>query len=255
MSGSYDFTTDGCVTAVREAIGSARIGFDAQSIHAIDDSSCVLYGECLARLIDDHGKRHNASEFVPVLESLGATLLLDSYMLERVLDGLEADPEAVLGCNLSADTLSGDGRWPSVIRQIEARKHLASRLVLEVIETRPLGMLNRLNAYVDELKSLGCRIAIDDFGSGYLTPIQLYSLNVDIIKLDAGFIWQVRQPHESRRDSLRHFVSFAASFAPVIVLEGVETAADFENAYSAGATHVQGWHLSRPATATAGGAS
>jgi len=245
MFDGFDLMDRRYVIAVSAAIETSRMSFYVQGIHDVHDRDAILYGECFARLTDAKGEIHEASEFVPALEVLRETHVLDQCMVGLVLDRLEADPRAVLGCNVSAETISTEKIWRSLIAQIEARRELAPRLVLEVIETRPLGMLSLQNQHLSEAQSLGCRIAIDDFGAGYLPPIQLYALKPDIIKIDAGFIWQARSLTDGY-DSLYHFIRFAASFAPVVVVEGVETEQDLLRAEMAGATHVQGWHLSRP---------
>ncbi len=245
MNGSLADSDSVLVKAVADAIEDSRIGVDIQGIHAVHPLPAILYGECLARLIDPQGRRHEASEFIPALERRGAAPMLDSCMTRLVLNQLEADPLAVLGCNLSADTLVGQDAWLSIIEQISARAHLARRLVLEITETRPLGESERLGPRLEQARRLGCRIALDDFGTGHLTPLQLYQLNIDIVKLDAGFIWKMRGL-DDKVPSLRHLVDFAKSFVPVVVIEGVESAADFRNAQAAGASHVQGWYLSRP---------
>ena len=251
VDGPLADSDDALVQAVADAIADSRIGVDIQGIHTVHHPSAVLYGECLARLVDPQGRRHEASEFIPALERRGATPMLDGCMIRLVLNQLEADPLAVLGCNLSADTLVGQKAWLSVIEQVGARAHLARRLVLEITETRPLGEIGCLSRRLDQARRLGCRIAIDDFGTGHLTPLQLYQLSTDIVKLDAGFIWEIRGLDE-KVSSLRHLVDFAKSFVPVVVIEGVESAADFRNARAAGASHVQGWYLSRPTPAGLG---
>ncbi|WOC16150.1 EAL domain-containing protein [Pseudochrobactrum sp. MP213Fo] len=251
MFTGFDIFDRRYVAAVSTAIDAKRMSYHVQGIHDVRDRDTILYGECLARLIGPQGQIYEASEFVPALEILGETPVLDRCMVRLVLDRLEADPLAVLGCNISADTISKEKEWQCILDQVEERKHLADRLILEIIETRPLGILSMLNAHLTDAQNLGCRIAIDDFGAGYLPPVQLYSLNPDIIKLDVGFIWAVRQ-HGGWLGSLNHIIQFAASFAPVVIVEGVECEMDLYRAQQAGTTHVQGWHLSMPVPLTGG---
>lgn len=241
----YDLIDPRYVAAVSTAIDEARLFFHVQGIHDVQSPSKVLYYECLARLKGTDGKIYDASDFVPALELLSKTAVLDNGMIRLVLDQLEEEPTAALGCNISADTISKEEDWRSIIDQISARKNLANRLVLEIIETRPLGLMSQLNEHLDEARKLGCKIAIDDFGAGYLPPIQLYDLDPDIIKLDAGFIWAARQDNTTLQ-ALRHFIQFSASFAPNVIIEGVETELDLMRAQLAGATHIQGWFLSSP---------
>ncbi|MFK4826160.1 EAL domain-containing protein [Paenochrobactrum sp. BZR 588] len=245
MFDEFDTFDHQYVLEVASAIDSARMSFHIQGIHCAQNRHDILYHECLVRMAAPNGELYNASEFVPALEVLQKTSLLDLHMIGEVLNRLEADQTAVLGCNISADTVSGEKEWPLILDQIQDRKHLTQRLVLEIIETRPLGILSTLADRLEEAQSLGCRIAIDDFGAGYLPPIQLYSLNPDIIKIDAGFIWATRQD-DSWLNSIHHFVQFATSFAPIVVAEGIETESDLIRAEKIGFTHVQGWHLSKP---------
>lgn len=253
MFSEYDVFDPRYIAAVSAAIDESRISFHVQGVHDVrNEDERIFYGECLARLCSEEGKVYEANEFLPALETLGETPQLDCYMIRIVLDQLEADPNAVLGCNISADTISKEKAWQTILDQIESRRHLADRLVLEIIETRPLGVLSMLSTHLNDAQALGCRIAIDDFGAGYLSPIQLYSLNPDIIKIDADFIWTTRK-NDSWLNSLKHFVQFAASFASSVVVEGIETELDLFRANLAGATHVQGCLLSRPAPLIGGG--
>lgn len=249
MFDDFDTLDHRYVAEVVSAIDSSRMTFHIQGVHSVQNRNDILYHECLARMSGLKGELYLASEFVPALDVFGETPVLDLFMIRQVLDQLQIDRNAVLGCNISADTISIDKEWRFILDQIERRKHLAHRLVLEVIESRPLGILSTLSHRLEEAQRLGCRIAIDDFGAGYLPPIELYSLKPDIIKMDAGFIWLTRK-HDSWLNSVNYLVQFAASFAPVVVAEGIETEFDLIRAAKVGFTHVQGWHMSKPLSLT-----
>lgn len=240
------------VDVVSKAVEASRVSFYVQGIHDVLDTDVVLYDEALARIVDTSGRLIEASEFVPALEVLKQTFLLDRCMIGLVLDQLEADRQISLGCNISADTFDREDGWHQIITEIEARRHLAQRLVIEITETRPLGLMSVLRSRLEQAQKLGCRIAIDDFGAGYFSPIQLYSIRPDIVKLDACFLWKMRDSNNDS-SSLERFVSFASCFASIVVVEGVENEDDLRRAAKAGATHVQGWYLSRPAALERGG--
>lgn len=247
MFDNFDTLDQRYVTEVVSAINSSRMTFHIQGIHSVQNRNNILYHECLARMSGLKGELYQASEFVPALEVLGETSVLDLHMIGLVLDGLEADEKTILGCNISAETISTEKDWQLILDQIERRKHLSQRLVLEVIETRPFSLLGTLSDRLEEAQELGCRIAIDDFGAGYLPPIQLYSLKPDIIKMDAGFIWNTRK-HDNWLKSVNYLVQFATSFAPIVIAEGIETEFDLIRAEKVGFTHAQGWHLSKPSS-------
>lgn len=217
------------------------------------DSDAVLYKECLARLENDGGRSWTAEQFISALEQAGAVSLLDRRMLTLVLEHLASDPTAVLGCNLSADNLASPDAWNAVLDLIRARPDLASRLVLELTETRPLDDPKRATAMLAEARKLGCRVALDDFGIGFASPRLAQLIGADIIKIDKSFVVDVR-PSPDGSDSLRHLVGFASSCAPIIVVEGIETIEQANTAHAAGATHLQGYLFCRPVPANDVGA-
>ncbi|UWL60267.1 EAL domain-containing protein [Brucella pseudintermedia] len=232
------------LTEVTDAIEEDRIQLAVQGIHSATNVDRLLYGECLARLVDRDGTVRSASEFVPVLDVWGKTPILDQHMFKLVLDELDADPRAILGCNISTDSLT-EAEWPTIYGQLTTRAHLANRLVIEVTETRPLGDIVTANRCLAAARKLGCLVAIDDFGSGQVTPWQLLRLEVDIVKIDAAFVRDIKESHP-RGNSLQFMIGLAKCAAPTVIVEGVETNTHLIDAVMAGATHAQGYHLSRP---------
>jgi EAL domain-containing protein (putative c-di-GMP-specific phosphodiesterase class I) len=233
------------VAVVEEAIAEGRIGFAIQGIHAINDPGQILYGECLARLTEQNGTEHPDSAFVPVLEALGEAPILDRHMLKLVLDELESDPLAVLGCNLSADNLSDPANWAHIRDQIAARSDLASRLILKVTATPPFADIALADDLLSEARDFGCRIAIDGYRCGYAIYLCLSGVKADIVKVDASFAPDPCCCHDDQ-GALSFLVGVAARAAPVVVVEDIETVEQLEAARLAGATHAQGYHLSTP---------
>lgn len=245
MSYNLDITNETWLAEVTEAVEANRILIAVQGIHSATNVDRLLYGECLARLVDRDGTVRSAGEFVPVLDVCGKTPILDQHMIKLVLDELEADPFAILGCNISTDSLT-DAEWSPLYSQLATRSHLASRLVLEITETRPIGDIVATNKCLAAARELGCLVAIDDFGSGQVTPWQLLGLEVDIVKIDAAFVRDIKESHP-RGNSLQFMIGLAKCAALTVIVEGVETSTHLIDAVMAGATHAQGFLLSRPA--------
>lgn len=230
-------------------IAEGRIGLVTQDVCQPviggRDQDHVLYSECLVRLIGGDGAVRRAGEFVPYLEMHGAAKLLDRIVLDLTLTWLAGDPQRVLGCNLSAQNLDCDEDWVEISRRIDARSDLASRLVLEVTENRPLIDPTAARRRLNSVRALGCRVAIDDFGAGFATPARLDALDVDIVKIDRAYVAQHpdQEPVTRGLTDLEDLVRLAVAAAPFVVVEGVETSAQLHRAIRAGATHVQGRHL------------
>ncbi|MFK4821895.1 EAL domain-containing protein [Ochrobactrum quorumnocens] len=233
------------VDVVQAAITEGRVLCKVQGIHSAIDVDSILYGECFAALRGQDGRVYGACDFIPALETMHEAPLIDQYMLDQVLDRLEHDGNAVLGCNLSADNFSNQDMWAGVLSQIQTRPQLAERLVLEITETQAFECLTFSAHAITNIRSFGCRVALDDFGAGFASPRLLQLINFDIVKIDKAFIRDIR-PSASGSDSLSHLVGLASSFAPIIVVEGIETKQQAETALVAGATHIQGHYLSMP---------
>ncbi|WFU09026.1 EAL domain-containing protein [Rhizobium sp. CB3090] len=244
MSGRGNRIDKGHNALILKAIAKGGLSFVVQPIHDAKNIEEILYAECLARVTDAEGVVHTAGTFVPQLERLDGRFDLDFRMLDMILTALMADTALTLGCNLSAATLSAPDRFADIFSRISHHKpELTSRLVVEITETYPL-----VGAAIERLKmirALGCRVAIDDFGAGFATPAHLLQVSADIVKVDASFVRDIR-PGSDGRDSLYHLVGFASCLAPLVIVEGIETEAQLEAARSTGATHAQGFLLSKP---------
>lgn len=230
------------VVALGEALAEGRLFLATQSVRAADAAGATLYDECLARLRDRDGTVWRADQFLPALKRSRSLPLLDRHALALVLDGLEADADAVLGCNLSAESFAEAAVWDGILKQLLDRTHLLPRLVVELTETQALDDPALARQRIAKIRHYGCRVAMDDFGVAFSSPRLVQLIDFDIIKIDKSFIRDVR-PSACGQDSLRHMVGFAHSFAPTVIVEGVETAEQARCAGAAGATHLQGYHV------------
>lgn len=231
---------------LHESIDAARITLARQPIRAARSGAADIYDECLARVVDQNGNLVCAGEFVPHLDRGDLVPVLDRHILAMVLDQLENDPAATLGCNLTAANFADETTWAKIADQLHARRDLTSRLVLEITEDRPIEASPLFIEAISDLRQLGCRIALDDFGVGYSSPGLLRQIEFDLIKIDKSLLWHTRQTSDGR-NSLWYLVGFASSFAPLIVVEGVETDVQEATALRARATHLQG-HMYSPPT-------
>lgn len=240
-----DILDETWVTEVTEAIDDNRIDFSIQGVHSIEKPEIFLYGECLARFQSKDGNPIPAGDFVPLLDVWNKAPLLDRHVLTLVLNELEADSRAVLGSNISIDSLNKVSEWNKTKDILEQHRHLLPRLILEITECKPLSDMVTMARWLAEVKELGCRVAIDNFGSGHVAPNQLLAMDVDIIKIDARCVQNIR-PSRIGGNNLLHMVGLAACSAPIVVVEGIETGQHLQMARLAGATHAQGYYLSIP---------
>ncbi|HEV7321265.1 MAG TPA: EAL domain-containing protein [Ensifer sp.] len=234
---------DRVLDVFNEAATHGRVGFSLQHVNSVADVGQILYSECLGRLVKPDGVIMTAGEFIGYLEAAGRVAALDRHMLTLAFDWLACHPCGDLGCNISADNISNERNRALLFDLLVANASLAPRLVLELTESLPISAHPAAGKFLQSLRDLGYRIAVDDFGTGFSTPEALLSLPVDIVKIDGFFL---RLGRSEARRFLQHMVGLASCVAPVVIVEGVETYAQFETAQAAGASHVQGFLLSEP---------
>ena len=123
---------------------------------------------------------------------------------------------------------------------IEARS-----LVLEITESALVKDMETSMTLLKELRDLGVRCAVDDFGSEYSSLSYLMRLPVDFVKIDKSFVWDLG---EGIRAAIivEAMISLTHALGLEAVGEGVESAEQLERLRSMGCDLVQGYHLARP---------
>ena len=201
--------------------------------------------ECLLRMEKPDGSLVSAGEFVPVAEQLGLSRLIDRRTLELTVDLLVRHPDIVLSLNVSGLTCS-DNEWLATLRRLTGgRKELLNRIVVEITETVAIEDIDQSINFVDTLKELGCRVAIDDFGAGYTSFKNLKLLNVDIVKIDGAFVKNLADD-TSDQIFIKTMIELAQTFGMETVAEWVGNERTVKHLTDAGITYMQGFYYGMP---------
>lgn len=230
-----------------DMLANERVVLAWQSVRRTEGLRAILYRECLLRAADGREDYFAPARLVPSLERLGLVRALDRYVLGRVLDELEASPVVSLGVNISAHSAVLDGWWVEIVKRLRRRPDVASRLVLEITETAKIPFIAEAASFAARMRSFGCRIALDDFGSGHASIRQLLALKPDIVKVSAFFLGRAELSDKDRA-AFQHIVGLAKALAPVVVVDGAKSEALFRIAEAAGSPWQQGYYLDRPTT-------
>lgn len=206
--------------------------------------------ECLLRMLKPDGTVIGAGEFIEFAEQLGMSRLIDRRTLELAVDLLKKNPEVTLSLNVSSLTC-GDPEWLVLLHRLTGgRAQITKRLIVEITETTAIGDLDQTIAFVDTLKEMGCRVAIDDFGAGYTSFRNLKLLNCDLVKIDGAFVKNLVSD-ASDRVFVRMMAELSQAFGMETVAEWVTDGPTAEIAESLGITYLQGFHFGRPIEAEA----
>ena len=102
---------------------------------------------------------------------------------------------------------------------------------------------------MNELRDLGIRIGIDDFGTGFSSLSFLHRIPLDLLKIDQSFVHKMLNCSETR-DIVRTIINLAQSLNLDVVAEGVESAEQRDLLYQMGCTHAQGYFYAKPVPGT-----
>ena len=192
-------------------------------VSAID--GVPAFHEALLRMTDQAGEIVAAGHLIPVAEKLGLVRLIDRAVVQMTVTTLNKFPDARLSFNVSGTTAT-DPRWyPQIIEILASNRNVTGRLIVEITETVALGDLRETIRFVEQLRELGCGVAIDDFGAGFTSFRNLRAMPVDILKLDGTFCSNL-SGNSDNQYYVRSLIDLARNFNIRTVAEWVETEAD-----------------------------
>jgi EAL domain-containing protein (putative c-di-GMP-specific phosphodiesterase class I) len=229
---------------LRAALRKNRFLFAFQPVVCASTGK-VDYFECLLRMRDEQGAIVCGVEFIRTAEELGLIGLIDQYVLQKTVQELSVDPEIRLGFNISGLTVCNQEWLHSLVGLLHKRPEIARRLVVEITETAAVSDIQDSVSFVDTLRRIGCRVALDDFGAGYTSLRHLEMLPLDIVKIDGSIVRKLAS-NRQQRGVLRHLVGLTKDFGFSTVAECIEKAADAVLLRAEGIGYLQGYFIGRP---------
>ena len=227
------------------ALNDRRIVLAYQPIIASDTQKISSY-ECLVRMVDHNGDIVVAGQFVPLAEQLGLVRLLDRRVLELAMETLHEHKDINLAVNISGITATETACIEGYLAYIEANREVANRLTVELTETAAVGSIEKSALFLSQLRDLGCKVAIDDFGAGYTSFRNLQVLTVDSVKIDGSFVRGLAESQDNQL-FIRTLVDLAKYFKLGTVAEWVNSAEEAEILSDIGVDFLQGFYLGEPA--------
>lgn len=213
----------------------------------------IVGGEALARWIHPEKGMISPGDFIPVFEKNGFIRYLDYYIWEETCrliaeikeKGLGSYPVSINVSRAHFYTNELVGRLKGLLSTYKLQPE---ELEIEITESIYVEDSDIINERIQELRDLGFKIAMDDFGSGYSSLNMLKEIPLDIIKMDLKFLDSSENVEKSHKilDSL---VDLAKRLDLYVVVEGVETEEQVEFLQGIGEMSAQGFYFSRPINA------
>lgn len=229
------------------AIGQDLVSLVYQPIQDVA-SGRVEAVEALMRLKMLDGTSVPPSLFIPVAERTGAILELGRWAIRTVCAELLADDHvAVVSVNVSPIQLKTPGFATSVAAILVETGVAGSRLAFELTEGLEIEMHSDILRCISDLKLLGVRIWLDDFGTGFAGLSWLRLIDFDTVKIDRSFLHDCASPRG--KAMLQDIIALVRNRGHKILVEGVETDEQMALMRDFGIDKIQGYRVGRPALA------
>jgi EAL domain-containing protein (putative c-di-GMP-specific phosphodiesterase class I) len=214
-------------------------------------SESIVGAECLVRVNSKNKRVINTERFIYILEKDKSIIELDLYILEEACKIINRWSDnkfklVPISVNVSRVTLIEDDTFITKLNDIINNYNIDTRfLEIEVTERVMLKDTNKIISVIKEIKDLGIKVSLDDFGSGYSSLTILKNLPIDTIKLDKLFL-DKKDISEKGKIVIESIINMANRLGLEVVAEGVEYFEQAQVLKNLGCEIVQGYLYGRP---------
>lgn len=238
----------------------------AQLISAVDDNRFVLFRqnivplnalanrgdhyELLVRMRSPDGVLVSPDKFLPLAERYDLCKRVDQCVVETAINWFVANPDELEQLEMCAINLSGQSIGSTsfrefIIEKLQSTGFPGEKLCFEITETAAVTHMGTAIDIITRLQDIGCKFALDDFGSGLSSFGYLKELPVDFIKIDGSFVRDMVDDHISMA-TVKSISDIAKALGKKTVAEFVESGAIADALKGIGVDYAQGYHFGRP---------
>lgn len=234
------------VAQVNMAIKEDKFVLHFQPVVQVDNGK-TLYHEALLRLLGEENKLISPGDFIPVAERFGLMPQIDRWVVGESLNIMRQHPGLCLFVNISGLSLSDESLLGYIEEMITQCGMEPSRIGFEITETAAVKDMSLARRWIERLKKIGCRFALDDFGIGFSSFSYLQMLPVDYIKIDGAFIANLDKD-PSHRALVKAMNTVAHTLGKKTIAEYVENENVLKTLQKLKVDCAQGYFLGLPKT-------
>ena len=236
------------VARIERALSADNLVLVFQPIMHIKSGSISHY-EVLVRMRMPDGELHPPGAFIPLAEETGLIRPLDNLVVKKAIAKLaevvKSGRDVRFAVNLSGRTMED----PDLLSNLEAHLHRyqldPERLIFEVTETAAVADMRMARKLVDDVRSLGCKFALDDFGVGFSSFSYLKHLPADYVKIDGSFIQNLANSSDDQVIT-KALAEVVSGFGKRTVAEFVQDQATIDLLREYGVDYAQGYFIGKP---------
>lgn len=203
--------------------------------------------ECLMRMVDSNGKYISPFFFLEIAKKSRLYTQLTKIIVEKSCRHFQ-HLDCRFSINLSVEDML-NSETVAFIKEQVATYDVADKIIFEILESEGIENYDDIARFINEMKQIGCKVAIDDFGSGYSNFEHLLQLKVDFIKIDGTLIKNVHADDDARI-VVETIVDFARKLNIKTVAEFVHSDEVYEKVKLLKIDRSQGFFLGEPGANT-----
>ena len=226
---------------IKKALDEDKIVPYFQPIYNLKTSKIEKY-EALVRLIDGNNVI-SPYYFLDISKKSKQYLQLTKTMIQKTFDYFR-DKDFEFSINLTFEDTKSE-YISSFIIELLKEYEIGHRVVFEIVESEEIDNFRKINEFFVTIREYGCKIAIDDFGSGYSNFEYLAKLNVDYIKIDGSLIKDILI-NKSSQNIVSMLVNFAKGQKVKTIAEFVSNKDILNKVRELGIDYVQGYYIKEP---------
>ena len=240
------------ISRIQAALDEDRFILFAQRIQEVQASTSTPHFEVLVRMLGSEGEIIPPGAFLPAAERFNLMASLDRWVFDKLCENLLEKSNsktflenASFSINLSGTSLADNGLLQHIVQRLDNFPFPSCQLCFEVTETAAISNLVDATHFLSTLREKGCKIALDDFGSGLSSFAYLKSFPIDYLKIDGQFVKDIAHDPIDK--------AFVESINQIGQVMGLSTIAEFvENdeilsmLKEIGVNYAQGYGIHKP---------
>lgn len=239
------------VQAIRKALHEERLSLFFQPVYAIEEKSIrMTQCEILLRIRSENGELYSPARFIPIAEKYNVMIDIDRWVFNQTIDFLakhQADhvlPRLLV--NLSGLSFANTDFSNFIVERLSRGDIDPRNLAFEISESATVKSFQKASLFIDRIRSLGCELALDDFGSGFSNLAYLKQLNFDYLKIDGSLVKNISE-NEVDREMVAAINQIGHSVGARTIAEFVEDDVSLQYLREMDVDFVQGYGLRMPA--------
>ncbi|MDD3342556.1 MAG: EAL domain-containing protein [Sulfurospirillaceae bacterium] len=231
------------VRELKEALEKNRIVPFYQPIVSAHTHKIQKY-EVLARIILADNQPYTIFPYLRIAKESNLYGELTRTIIQQSFTAL-AHSDKDFSVNISINDILNQETVAMICTMLERYKYIGQRVIFEILESESIEDYDAIRQFITKVRTYGCRIAVDDFGSGYSNFAHILNLSIDIIKIDGSLIKNIDTDAKANT-IVETIISFARNASIRTVAEYVHTEAVKHHVENLQVDELQGFYFYEP---------